>query len=238
MRSRDLTLSHDLVAEGAFHRCVASNKRNAGSYVLNIGLIPWGAYNNWTDGKQWSGWRLKSTERSLSYLEQREIERIKREQQEIRRRAHEHARLRATRLWIKLPDASNQHRYLISKHIRAWGIRRYGSALVIPIYDRNNELMSLQLIYPNGRKLYWRGGQVAGGFFFIEPTGWDHGHAICVAEGYATARSVRKATGHGTYCAFNAGNLTAVAEIAVNGIRQRRSLYAATTIGRRAVIPV
>lgn len=82
-----------------------------------------------------------------------------------------------------------------------------GPSLVIPLRDVVGELHSLQFIGPDGRKTFLTGGRKRGCYFAIgRPV-----DALCIAEGYATAASVHEATGQATACAFDAGNLEAVA---------------------------
>src|SRR5262249_34541072 len=58
-----------------------------------------------------------------------------------------------------------------------------------------------------GAKRFLLGGRKSGCCFIIgEPVG-----ALCIAEGYATAASIREATGYAVAVAFDAGNLLSVA---------------------------
>ncbi|HHQ4922379.1 TPA: DUF927 domain-containing protein [Aeromonas veronii] len=82
-------------------------------------------------------------------------------------------------------------------------------SLVVPLWDEVGELVNVQLINTEGDKRYLPGGQKAGAFHRI-----DGGELVAVVEGYASGLSVQVATGATVYCAMDAGNLQAVAEIA------------------------
>ncbi|WP_421306672.1 DUF927 domain-containing protein [Aeromonas veronii] len=82
-------------------------------------------------------------------------------------------------------------------------------SLVVTLWDEAGALVNVQLINTEGEKRYLPGGQKAGAFHRI-----DGGELVAVVEGYASGLSVQAATGATVYCAMDAGNLQAVAEIA------------------------
>ncbi|WDA25069.1 DUF927 domain-containing protein [Aeromonas hydrophila] len=82
-------------------------------------------------------------------------------------------------------------------------------SLVVTLWDETGELVNVQLINAEGEKRYLPGGQKAGAFHRI-----DGGELVAVVEGYASGLSVQAATGATVYCAMDAGNLQAVAQIA------------------------
>ncbi len=74
---------------------------------------------------------------------------------------------------------------------------------------RRGGLVNVQLINTDGDKRYLPSGQKAGAFHRI-----DGGELVAVVEGYASGLSVQAATGATVYCAMDAGNLLAIAQIA------------------------
>ncbi|MFQ2222155.1 DUF927 domain-containing protein [Aeromonas enteropelogenes] len=82
-------------------------------------------------------------------------------------------------------------------------------SLVVPLRDEAGGLVNVQLINTDGDKRYLPGGQKAGAFHRI-----DGGELVAVVEGYASGLSVQAATGATVYCAMDAGNLLAIAQIA------------------------
>lgn len=93
--------------------------------------------------------------------------------------------------------------------IREGGENFHAGSLVIPLTNEAGELLNVQLIRADGTKRYLHGGQKAGAFHRIEG-----GELVAVVEGYATGLSVHLAIGATVYCAMDAGNLHAVAQIA------------------------
>lgn len=91
--------------------------------------------------------------------------------------------------------------------------------LLVPIlrYDDENagaKLVGLQKISPDGTKRFNKGMAMEGGACRLGDAPAD-GDVILITEGYATGLSIRMATHRvlTLFCAFNAGNLKAVAEI-------------------------
>ncbi|MNS10197.1 DNA primase TraC [compost metagenome] len=93
--------------------------------------------------------------------------------------------------------------------IREGGENYPAGSLVIPLTNEAGELVNVQLIGHDGIKRYLAGGQKAEAFHCIEG-----GELVAVCEGYATGVSVNSAISSTVYCAMDAGNLQAVAQIA------------------------
>ena len=96
-----------------------------------------------------------------------------------------------------------------------------GRVLVVPI-TVNGELKSCELIDEVGRKSSVAGGCKSGGCWLPEPLAIDAA-TVAIAEGIATALSVKQATGLPVIAALSAGNLEAIA-------RQIRASHPAATI--------
>lgn len=163
---------------------------------------------------------------SAGGLDPVERERIHQQQQaraeQDRKRSEQQRQKAARRAAAIMRDCEpGQAPYLVHKRMR-WPhgainrtlIREGGenfpdSSLVIPLINESAELVNVQLIRDDGTKRYLAGGQKAGAFHRI-----DGGELVAVVEGYATGLSVHLATGGTVYCAMDAGNLLAVAQIA------------------------
>ncbi|MBE1237411.1 toprim domain-containing protein [Phaeovibrio sulfidiphilus] len=87
--------------------------------------------------------------------------------------------------------------------------------------DETGRLWNVQRINETGSKRFLTGGRKAGLFHLLDTPGGatsleDLGErpvsSIIIAEGYATAASLHENTGSPCICAFDAGNLKAVAE--------------------------
>lgn len=112
-------------------------------------------------------------------------------------------------LYKTMKEASPSHRYLRNKKVGvAKGVREYKNSIVIPGFDSQKNMITLQHIYPDGKKLFEKGTSTKGAFFIIGEVGND----MYMAEGYATAYSIYAATGKPVIVSFNAGNLTAASK--------------------------
>src|SRR5690606_26632936 len=107
---------------------------------------------------------------------------------------------------------------------RAYGLRQMRDALLVPV-TIGGELVGLQFIAPDGGKKFLTGTPKAGAFFEIEAAP-DAPDVTAIAEGYATAATIREATGWRVVVAFDAGNLAAVAK-AVRAARPSTALVLA-----------
>ena len=85
-----------------------------------------------------------------------------------------------------------------------------GDLLLVPVYKADGDgskLVNVQKIKANKEKRPLYGGDMAAVYHKID----GHQKLIAIAEGYATVVTVNQVTGALTYCAFNTGNLAAVA---------------------------
>lgn len=155
-----------------------------------------------------AGWQPASAARELTEAEK--TARRQRIEQAERDRVAEQERVaaKAGRIWNNLREAGSSQ-YLARKNVRAWGVRFSRGSIVIPVVDVADTLWGLQFIDGDGRKTFLTGMRKSGCFHRIPGTG-----PIAIAEGYATAASIRQATGWETWTAFDAGNLKAVAAAA------------------------
>lgn len=110
----------------------------------------------------------------------------------------------ALRKWALAVPADFDHPYIVRKRIKPHHLRQLGGELLIPIYWRG-ELVNLQRIKSNGRKLFLSGGRISGCYCLfgrIEP-----GIELFIVEGIATAATLHEQTGKPVAAAMSAGNL-------------------------------
>lgn len=176
----------------------------------------------------WGGEPSKATLTDEQRIARREE--IKKQAAESAERQRQ-AALRAQRIYADGDDAPASAAYLKRKgihppdgvkYIKGLTSKAFGfsgdkewtfQGLVVPMIDRKGEIRSLQLIQdrPESRKLFLAGGQTAGCFHVLgKVKGSAH---VLIAEGLATAQSLREATGMTVVVAFSSGNLPIVAEI-------------------------
>ncbi|WP_374962918.1 toprim domain-containing protein [Spongiibacter tropicus] len=116
---------------------------------------------------------------------------------------------RALLIWNNAQPATPSHPYLTRKRVLPYGLREAAGNLVVPITDIDGVLCSIQTISPKGDKRFLSGGRIKGCMCWIEG---KYSDTVYIAEGWATAASVTAYTGRTTACAFNAGNIPAVAQ--------------------------
>lgn len=125
-----------------------------------------------------------------------------------REAGHKQAAQKAAQTWQASAPATT-HSYLDTKLIKTHGARVSGDVLMIPVLDGEGNIQTLQTIMPDGSKRFMAGGKMAGGRYWLgTPT---DAAPLVVCEGFATAAAIHEATGYAVACAFNAGNLHAVA---------------------------
>jgi len=201
----------DVIEPGKLHRFPGVGKRNDNTAgwckLFPDGLG--GVFGDWAAGfsKTWQAKRDKP-------LTPAEREAFRRQAEDARARAEmerkvqqDDAARRAGELWLKASRVK-RHPYLTAKKVSAHGIRQSGDSLLIPLFDADDALHSLQSIGPDGTKKFLPGGRVTGCFHLIgEPRG---AAAVLVCEGYATGATLHEATGMPVVVAFSAGNLRPV----------------------------
>jgi putative DNA primase/helicase len=244
----------EIIADGGVHRFATNGKRgdDAGWYVLHSDGIPAGAFGDWRSDvtKTWCARRIESLSPAEREEHRRRIEAARCEAEAERARVQKEVAKRAAELWARAKPETGEHRYLRDKRVQAHGIRTDGERLLIPMRDAEGKPWNIQRVAPDGTKRFLPGGRTKGLYFGIgRPDG-----VLVIAEGFATAASIREATGHAVAVAFSAANLPAVAEALrkklgpdvrliiagdndVSGIGQKAATEAACAIGGRMAIP-
>ena len=113
-----------------------------------------------------------------------------------RERAAQHAKAAkvAATIWGESKPLAGPHDYLDRKGVQSHGARLdHGGALVLPVHDAKGRIQSLQFIDPKGDKRFLPGGAMKGGRLVLGEL--LDGKPIALAEGFATAASVRESTG-------------------------------------------
>nr|WP_144033898.1 toprim domain-containing protein [Sphingomonas laterariae] len=203
--------------------------RRNGWACLHLDGVPAGVFRHYRLGVR-TVWRAGSDPRSLSPAERRAIVAQARES-EARRKAETEAKQEAAAgtardLWRDAGKPDPAHGYLARKGLSPFSIRQHGDVLLVPMVDPGFRLCNVQRIYPDGRKLFLKGGRTEGLF-------WPHGAlcrdgrpsagALVIGEGFATMAAIHHATGHGVVAAMSARNLGTVA-------RTMRNLFPGRTL--------
>jgi phage/plasmid primase-like uncharacterized protein len=156
-------------------------------------------------------------------------------------------------IWSEGATASPEHPYLKRKNIQPHGAKITGDGrLMVPLFDSDGALASLQYIDAEGGKLYHPGGSVGGKFCLIGTL--DVPGVLYVAEGFATAATIHEVSGRPVVVAYSASNLVPVtgtlrdlygqgqdivivADNDASGVGQKYAEQACAKYGVRMVMP-
>jgi putative DNA primase/helicase len=242
-----------IIGDGNLHRTKDNNGKNNGAYVLHLDGRAAGYFQDFKQGIK-VRWKLEGDFKPLTQAERQafafERQRQADERQTEETNRHNKAVEKAAYFRSRSTPVIN-HQYLINKGVNPHNVRCYRGSLVIPLYDENGVLVSLQFIGDDGTKRMMKGGKAQGSWCSIGKL--EPGGVILVCEGWATGSSLYDATGHFTIVAFSAGNLKAVAELTrkhhqnseiiicgdndLSGVGQKAAKAAALAVGGKYILP-
>ena len=157
-------------------------------------------------------WQVANADKyKLTDEQKQEIERRSQQFKEAQEIEYSKAAKRANTIWEKSIEVIS-HPYLERKGVANYGLRQREDQLVMPLYNANLHIQTLQFIDDDGGKKFLRGGKSRGGFFIIGKDKLADAPVINYAEGYATGASYYKNMGQPVIVAVSAGNLPVVAE--------------------------
>ncbi|ECO0045321.1 topoisomerase, partial [Salmonella enterica subsp. enterica serovar Infantis] len=152
--------------------------------------------------------RVQAAEQEAARLRQRE--------QQQRHQRQKLTACRAFELLGRAEVATPSHPYLMKKRLQPGNLYQSGNDLLVPLYNVCGEVVNVQIISPDGRKMFLRDGQVQGAFHvmgsfdLIAPEAPEHDVYVC--EGWATGAALLQHWNvMAVACAMNAGNLKHVA---------------------------
>lgn len=227
----------------------------SGWYVAYPDGVPAGRFGCWREGLDTS-WRAdigRPLDADELMAHQRRMEEAKSARDAELEKSREMAAVVVERIWSQAQAASADHPYLARKGIKAHGARVTADGrLVVPLYDADGTLASLQYIDHAGGKLYHPGGQTSGKFWMVGTT--DAQGPIYVAEGFATAATIHERTDRPCVVAYSASNLVSatqamrerfgvtqdiviVADHDRHGVGQRYAEQASAKFGARVIVP-
>ncbi|WP_298941217.1 toprim domain-containing protein [uncultured Psychromonas sp.] len=182
-----------------------SGTKNGWYVLFDDGLLA-GSFGNWKTGFT-CNWCSKNKNK-LSKREEYNLKLQRKRASQIRDKQHylnqQQTAVKCGNLWESaIPVLESKHPYLLSKQISPYGIRSLNESLLIPLQNTQNQLVNIQFIMPDGRKVFKTGGRVKGCFNVIGELKGD----VFICEGYATGSTIHQATGKSVIVALNAGNL-------------------------------
>ncbi len=203
------------VMDGKRHRVDVEGDRSgrkSGVYIGHLDDYPAGYIHNHKTGEE-IRWKASRSSAGMSQAERdRFREKVLRERdaRDVERRRNEVVVAhKATAMWNRAKPVRS-HPYLARKAVAAHGLKqdRYGN-LVVAMRDTTGKIWSLQTIDQDGGKLYLKNGRKVGTHAVLGKLEPDV--PIVIAEGYATAATIRETTGFPVVAAFDSGNLLDVA---------------------------
>lgn len=246
--------------DGKMHRFASGTKGSkgydkSGWYIAFPDGIPSGRFGCWRLGID-HVWRADVGRRLTAAEEMANVRRVaeaKAARDAALERQHEVAAQTVDTIWTSAQAASPDHPYLKRKGIGVYGARVTGDGrLVVPLYDQDGTLSTLQYIDHDGGKLYHPGGQTGGKFWMVGAM--DEPGVLFVAEGFATAATIHEVSGRPVAVAYSASNLVPVTGILreihgasqdivivadndASGVGQRYAEQACAKHGARMVMP-
>jgi len=251
-----LTPPSSVVMDGHIHRfrSKAGKRSEDGWYIAFKDARPAGHFGCWASGVDVK-WQAEGGEKMTAAEEIEHAKRMAemhalREEERVRR--HAMAAEDVKLIWDDLDDAEPAHPYLERKGIQPHGAKvTKDGRLVVPLWDKNGDLASLQYIQGDGGKRYHPGGETGASFHVIglpASTG-----VLYLAEGYATAATIHEVTERPCIVGYSASNLVPVAgilrelypdtELVIvadndkGGVGQRYAEQAVAKHGGRFVVP-
>jgi phage/plasmid primase-like uncharacterized protein len=261
MRAAGLQPPEEILMDGKIHRFKSGTKGAPGHgdkpgwYLVFGDGIPAGRFGCWRAGMEVT-WRA-DIGRKLTQTEEMSHAKRLAEAKALRdaaiERQHQVASETVEKIWTTANPANAEHPYLAKKNIQTHGARITGDGrLVLPLYDSDGTLATLQYIDHEGGKLYHPGGQTGGKFWMIGSL--DEPGTLFVAEGFATAATIHETTDRPVVVAYSASNLVPVtgtlremygatqdivivADHDQSGVGQRYAEQASAKYGARMVMP-
>jgi putative DNA primase/helicase len=218
IESAGMTAPNSVELDGKVHRFRTGTKGRPGNgdktgwYIAFNDGVPAGRFGCWREGSEHS-WRA-DIGRSLTHVEEmahtRRMNEAKKARDAELERSREVASDTVELIWTNCTSADVEHPYLQRKGIRENGARVTGDGrLVVPLYNPDGALTSLQYISSDGGKLYHSGGQTGGCFWTVGTM--DEPGTLYIAEGFATAATIFETTRRPCIVAYSASNLPNVA---------------------------
>lgn len=261
MRAAGLEPPEEIHFDGKIHRFRSGTKGSPGHgdkpgwYLVFGDGIPAGRFGCWRAGMEIT-WRADVGRKLTEFEEMAHARRINESKvlrEAAQERQHQVASETVEKIWLSGVAAHPDHPYLKRKGIQTHGVRTTGDGrLMVPLYDADGTLSTLQYIDEDGGKLYHPGGQTGGKFWMVGSL--DEPGTLFVAEGFATAATIHETTNRPVVVAYSASNLVPVtgtlrqmygatqdivivADHDQSGVGQRYAEQASAKFGARMVMP-
>lgn len=205
--------------DGKLHRFNSGTKGEGGHdkpgwYIVFSDGVPAGRFGCWRSGVEltWKAEIGRSLTTAEEMAQSRRLAEAKVQRDAEMKKTREAAANTVDLIWSSCIGSSSEHPYLKRKGIETHGARITGDGrLMVPLYDEDGALSTLQYIDADGKKLYHPGGQTGGMFNILGVM--DDTDTLYIAEGFATAATIQEVTGKPCAVAYSASNLVPVTGI-------------------------
>ena len=208
-----------IVYDGKMHRFSTDPSKqgdDAGWYSAdiissNVRLVYFGDWRKGIKSRFARGEKNDLTENEKLEIEFK-IEQHRLQEEAERKKLYDDRASEALRLWNTYQDATTSNLYVVKKKIFPHETKTDSTGrLVVPVYNEEGHLRSLQYIPEDGKakKFLW-GTSVNGCFWWL---GDPEAPRVFLVEGFATGASVNEATGSTVFIAFSASSIPKVAKI-------------------------
>lgn len=148
--------------------------------------------------------------KKLSEKEKHQITQENKNQLKLRIQARMKGIILARKEWDLAHSVNKTHPYIIKKRIVPYEAKQLGTAIILPVYNQHEVIVSNQKIYPAGEKRFLKDAPIKGGSMVV---GEDLTDTILFCEGWATACSLHEATNLLVVVSFSASNFSSIAPI-------------------------
>ena len=223
-----------LVADGTIGRAyinVGGKRKLVGWYQLWLDQsVPYGRLGDYrvSADSPTAIWKPENRKRqTLTKEERQEIADLQKQAEVKQQEKYTKSAKRAQSLWDEAVPCE-KHPYLEKKQVLSYGLKVNASGqLVIPLYDKQMTVVGLQYINQDGSKKFLTGSKKSGSFFILGKEILKTSDIINYAEGYATAASVYADYSQPVIVAFDAYNLSPVAEVMFEFFNKKKHIFIA-----------
>jgi putative DNA primase/helicase len=228
-------LKKGLIADGSIGRAyinVGGSRKLVGWYQLWLDQsVPFGRIGDYrvSANEPTAIWKPENQKRFKMTDEQRDEVKALQIKAEVKKvENYNKAAKRAQSLWGQA-DPCERHPYLEKKKVLSYGGLRVNNQgmLMLPMYDAQMTIVGIQYISPDGSKRFLTGSKKGGSFFILGKEILKTSRTINFAEGYATAASYHQDFSQPVIVAFDAYNLTPVAEVVFEFLKDRKFIFIA-----------
>tara|TARA_R110000824_G_scaffold51700_1_gene143959 strand:+ start:710 stop:2902 length:2193 start_codon:yes stop_codon:yes gene_type:complete len=224
-----------LVTDGSIGRAyinVGNTRKLVGWYQLWLDqAVPFGRIGDYriSASEPTAIWKPENqTQHKMTDAQREEIKELQRQVEVKKAETYTKAAKRAQSLWDRA-EPCERHPYLEKKGVLSYGGLRVNEQgiLMLPMYDAQMTIVGIQFISPDGSKKFLTGSKKTGSFFILGQEILKTSQVINFAEGYATAASYHQDFSQPVIVAFDAYNLTPVAEVVFEFLKDRKFIFIA-----------